>query len=73
MMLSDLKQAHPRARILVIVNTLMQPAMADGLAEAAELYGAECVRLEDIDKIHGHPSLKGMREIAEQVAAALQQ
>ena len=41
------------------------------MAAISSHYGVPMIQLHDIDKISGHPSVKGMMQIAEQVAAAI--
>jgi hypothetical protein len=36
-------------------------------------YGIKLIELKDIDKISGHPSVKGMQQIADQVVSNMEQ
>ena len=56
-------------KIVVIVNTDLKEDITNGFVEIAEHYNVDCVLLRDIDKENGHPTERGMREIAEQVSA----
>ena len=66
-----LKDAFPCARIVYIVNTELKPEVSNGINEVCRVYGAECVNLENIDKINGHPTALGMIQIKDQVKTAL--
>ena len=70
-MLSEAVRNHPQARIAAIVNTDMKPAVTAGIREACAHYGVRCIELHGITKQNGHPNREGMRQIAEQVDAAL--
>ena len=58
-----LKQNHPNARILFIVNCSIKQAIIQCVQEAALHYGVECVTLRDVDKLQGHPTVLGMQQI----------
>ncbi|MDE6099542.1 MAG: SGNH/GDSL hydrolase family protein, partial [Paramuribaculum sp.] len=60
---------YPGTEITVIVNSDMREDVAEALQTAARHYGAGLVVLHDIDKRSGHPTVKGMTQIAEQIAA----
>lgn len=66
-----LRAEHPGARVVCVINTDLDPVIADGMAKAGDHYGASVVRLRDIDKQNGHPSVLGMAQIADQIEAAL--
>lgn len=68
-LLSSIRDYYPGTEITVIVNSDMREDVADALQTAARHYGAGLVILHDIDKRSGHPTVKGMAQIAEQIAA----
>ncbi len=67
------KEHNPQARVLCIVNTDLKDEIAEGVADACTLMGVQCLMLHDIDKEWGHPTALGMQQIADQVAAALEE
>ena len=71
MMLDYVTGQNPQAQIAAIVNTDLADGMAEGMQQACEHYGVQCILLHDISKVCGHPDRQGMRQIAEQVDAAL--
>lgn len=70
-MMGYLTEKLPETRIIVIVNSELDPVTTEGLHGAAKAFGAESLQLEDIDKQWGHPSNAGMRAIADQLEAIL--
>lgn len=68
-LIASLLDYYPGADILVIVNSDMRPDVAETLETIARHYGVGCVKLHDIDKRSGHPTVKGMTQIATQIAA----
>lgn len=62
---------NPQAAVVAVINTELHPDIHAGILRAAEHYGAVAVELNQIDKQHGHPSALGMRQIADQIEAAL--
>ena len=45
--------------------------ICEAIRAACDHYGARYLELSNIDKIHGHPSILGMKSIREQIKAAL--
>ena len=70
-MLAGLVQGYPRARVLFILNDGLKPIINDSVHEICRHYGVRCLDLQMIDKQNGHPSVVGMRQIAEQVTSVL--
>ena len=66
-----LKSILPDADVIFVMNTGLKEEICDAIRAACDHYGARYLELFDIDKIHGHPSIKGMKSIREQVKAAL--
>ena len=62
-----LKNDLPNAEIIFIINTDINPEIQTAIAEAAKYYGVKCIQLQDIDKVDGHPTAKGMEQICLQV------
>lgn len=58
---------HPQAEIYCVINDVLKPEIAKGLAMAAAHYGVRAVMLAGIDKSNGHPTALGMTQIAEQI------
>ena len=56
-----------------LLNDGLSDAVTESIKEACCHYGVSLIELHDIDKINGHPSLKGMEQIATQVSAALRE
>ena len=70
-MLDYVTKQNPQAEIAAIVNTEFADDMTEGMREACAHYNVKCILLHDISKVCGHPDRQGMRQIAEQVDAAL--
>ena len=68
---NKLKEVAPNAKIVKIINDGLGAEITAGLTCAAEHYGAVVVILENIDKVGGHPTVKGMKQITEQISAVL--
>ena len=67
--LKRLTEQLPKARIVCMLNDVLKPEITEGFEKACRYYGVESIRLADIDKISGHPTIKGMAQIAEQLLA----
>ena len=56
----------PIGRVLVLLNSEMKKEIEEGFAEIAAHFGVPALLLHDIDKEGGHPTVRGMAQIAEQ-------
>ena len=66
-----LKEELSETRIIFIANCDIKQEVVDGIKAAGERFGVETVELKDVTKEHGHPNVRGMKDIAEQVLAHL--
>lgn len=58
-------------RIIFIGNSRLKPEITGALSNVCERYGFEYIALTDVEKISDHPTALGMKEISEQVLAAI--
>lgn len=70
--MKTLKEDLPETRIVFIANCDIKEEIVDGAKQAGEHYGVDVVALSGVTKEHGHPNVQGMKEIFEQVKAALE-
>lgn len=68
-MLDWLKKKAPEAEIVSIINSELKYEIVAGIMQANEHYGTRHILLKDIHKLSGHPSIKGMEAISDQVSA----
>ncbi len=66
-----LKETLPKADIYCLINTEIKQEIADSLKEACEINGVTAVSFENIDKVNGHPTLQGMKDIKNAVLKAM--
>lgn len=71
--LKTVKEALPQAKIYCLINTELKPEISDCMINVCDKYGIEKIVFEEIDKKSGHPTIKGMQEIARAVLKALNQ
>lgn len=57
----------PHTKIYCIINTDLKIEIAEFYKSVCEKNGVNIVELHDIDKVHGHPTVKGMLDIKEQI------
>lgn len=70
-MLDRLQKRYPNVQLAFILNDGLSDGITGSCIEICRHYGVKCIRLKDIDKKNGHPSVKGMQQIEQQVAGAL--
>lgn len=66
-LLNDMKQRYPNVEIYFILNDGLKASINESVDTICKHYDIDCIVLKDIHKINGHPSISGMRAIAEQV------
>ena len=64
---NKLKETLPNTRIVCVINTQLRPEITNGMIEACAHYGVDCIKLKDINKTSGHPTIKGMEQIKNQI------
>lgn len=62
---------YPNVKIYFLLNNGLKEEINETVLTVCGHYGIPCIVLRDIDKISSHPSVKGMRQISEQVKAYL--
>lgn len=62
-----LKENLPETNIVWLINTEIKEDIQDSIKKACNLYGSKYIQFEYIDKMNGHPTIKGMEEIKEQI------
>ena len=62
-----LKEVLPESNIVFLINTGLKPEIVEAIKAASDFNGTSCVELVDINKQSGHPNVKGMLEIKDQV------
>ena len=67
-----LKTDLPDTEIIFILNNTLKQEIKDCIEQASKRYGFRFVRLMNIDKESGHPTSKGMKEIANQIFEVIQ-
>ena len=65
--LITLRRDNPEAKVIFVGNCDIKPQITDCMRDAAEKFGAQFVQLSSIDKIEGHPTARGMKEICDQI------
>lgn len=70
-MLDFMKNRYLNVELYFILNDGLQDEINESVKTICEHYQVPCIVLKDIDKINGHPSIKGMNQICEQVEAFL--
>lgn len=67
----ELKETLPEADIYAVINCDLKYEIIEGLRGAAEHYGITPIKLEGVDKLNGHPTIRGMEDIANQILAKI--
>ena len=69
--LQNITTLYPESRFLYIINDGLKEDITTSIIEACEKTGVPYIQLEGIDKTAGHPNIRGMRQIADQLGATL--
>lgn len=66
-MVNWIKLHHPNVRVFYIINSDLRKDITESMKVICRHYGVPYIQLENIDKKNGHPTVRGMKTIAEQV------
>lgn len=66
-MVNWIKLHHPNVKVYYIINSDLRKDITESMKVICRHYGVLYIQLENIDKKNGHPTVKGMKAIAEQV------
>lgn len=70
-LLEYMQNRYLGAEIYFLLNDGLRESINESVKTICDHYGIKYIELHGIHKISGHPSVKGMSQIAEQVAAAI--
>lgn len=71
-MMDYITKKAPDTEVVVLLNNSLTYEIVDGLIQISNHYGAKPLVLKNIDKLSGHPSIKGMQQICAQLIDFLQ-
>lgn len=71
-LLQKTRERYPTAELYFIGNSDLRDDTTESIRTICDHYGVPLIQLNGIDKLTGHPSARGMSQIADQVAAAIQ-
>lgn len=66
-LLSQMKKRYPNVKIYFLINDGLSEEVTTSTMTICNHYGIEYIKLVNIDKKNGHPSVKGMSQISEQI------
>lgn len=66
-LMSRLKEVAANAEIYWLINTHLKSEIVEGMKTACEFYGIDYIEFKDIEKDAGHPTVKGMQDIKNQI------
>ncbi|MFI3295168.1 MAG: SGNH/GDSL hydrolase family protein [Rikenellaceae bacterium] len=67
-LLSQMKKIYPSAQIYFILNNELKAEVDSSVMTICDHHSVPYIELVDIEKLSGHPSVKGMQQICQQVA-----
>ena len=70
-LIEKIKENCKNARIITIVNTDLKPEISNMMNEVSNHYNTEVINLSGIAKQSGHPNVKGMNQIYNQIIEKL--
>lgn len=69
--LTDLKETLPAASIYCLINTELKPEIGEEMKAACKRLGIQAIPFTRIAKACGHPTIQGMKDIANQVLSVI--
>lgn len=67
-LLAKLQGHYPNVDVYVVINSELSEDVTTSMKAIADHYGVRWILLKDIDKQAGHPTVKGMAQIASQLS-----
>uniref|UniRef100_UPI0032E4E1B7 SGNH/GDSL hydrolase family protein n=1 Tax=Phocaeicola vulgatus TaxID=821 RepID=UPI0032E4E1B7 len=68
-MLDTMIDYYPNVEIYFLLNDGLENEITESVRTICKHYQIDCIELKGLDKMSGHPSVKGMKQISEQVKA----
>ena len=62
-----LQKRYPKAEICFILNSELKEPVNESMREVCKHYNIKLIELHDIEKQNGHPLIKGVKSICEQL------
>ena len=72
-MLHHVKRRYPNVHIYFLLNSELREDITNSCIEICRHYNISCIQLQEIHKINGHPSVKGMKSISQQILKRLRE
>ena len=72
-LLDHVKKRYPHVKVYFLLNSELRDDINESCLTICQHYGVPCIKLHDIHKINGHPSIAGMKAIAKQVLDVIKQ
>ena len=69
-LLARLKETYPNAQIYAMLNSELKAEVNESFRTICKYYNVPLIELHDIEKQGGHPSIKGMQAICDQLVEA---
>lgn len=66
-LLTEMKDRYPNVEIYFLLNTRLKEEINESVKTICEKCGIDCIVLQEIGKMAGHPSREGMKQISEQI------
>ncbi|MBR6523433.1 MAG: hypothetical protein IKT39_02330 [Clostridia bacterium] len=66
-LVDKISRTLPDAKVFCILNTELKQEIEEGICEVCEKYNIDVIKLCEIDKNSGHPTISGMKQIKQQV------
>ncbi|WP_163718706.1 SGNH/GDSL hydrolase family protein [Mangrovibacterium lignilyticum] len=70
-LLQSAQERYPNVKLYFIINTELLDEITESTKVICDHYGVDYIELYDIEKLNGHPTIKGMTTISEQVLNVL--
>lgn len=70
-LLQTLQEHYPNVELYFLLNSELRDDINESTKTICRHYSVPCIELKDIDKMAGHPSIKGMSSISKQVLSVL--
>lgn len=70
-LISTIKEFAPNAKVIYLINPYLRTEVINGIITACEHYSVEYIKFKRLEVVDGHPTVKGMQEIKNQILESI--
>lgn len=70
-LINRIKEVAPKTNVYFLINPYLRKEIIDGIVSVCEYYSVKYIKFKSLEVADGHPTIKGMQEIKNQILEAI--